>query len=105
MNHPIDNPKFNKLDYIRNGIFASTKMQFILLLEEGCSLQQLSGLVSQLQAAIARAYQQAAQDAANETIGPVPAPPLWNDFPDTPSDTPPDAPPTQPGGPNPFEDS
>lgn len=100
MNHPIENPKFNKLDYIRNGIFAAARIQFTLLLEEGASLQQLGIIVSQTQAAIARAYQHAVQDAAGELAGPMPEPPTWNEFPET---TPTES--TESGEPNPFEDS
>jgi hypothetical protein len=89
LNHPITNPKYNKLDYLRNGVFASARVQFSLLLEEGCSLQQLGVIAAQLQAAIARAYTVAAGGVANDFAGPLQEPPQWNTFPDTPGDEPP----------------
>jgi hypothetical protein len=89
LNHPITNPRYNKLDYLRNGVFASAKVQFSLLLEEGCSLQQLGVIAAQLQAAIARAYTVAAGGVANDFVGPVPEPPPWNTFPDVSGDKPP----------------
>ena len=91
LNHPIENPRYNKLDYIRNGVFASARVQFSLLLEEGCSLQQLGVIAAQLQAAIARAYTTAADGVANDFAGPPQTPPPWNTFPDTAGDEPPPA--------------
>lgn len=103
--HPIRNPLYNKIDYIRNGVFASARTQFALLLEEGASLQQLGIVAAQLQGAIARAYHAATDDAAGSMTGPVPSPPPWNTFPDAPGDqSGPQQPPEAPGaGPNPFE--
>jgi hypothetical protein len=89
LNHPITNPRYNKLDYLRNGVFASARVQFSLLLEEGCSLPQLGVIATQLQAAIARAYTVAAGGVANDLAGPVQEPPQWNTFPDTSGDVPP----------------
>jgi hypothetical protein len=99
LNHPITNPRYNKLDYLRNGVFASTRVQFSLLLEEGCSLQQLGTIAAQLQAAIARAYTVAAGGVASDFAGPIQEPPQWNTFPDASGDEPP------PADDNPFSPS
>ena len=83
--HPIDNPLYNKLDYIRNGMFSSARTQFALLLEEGCTVQQLAVITGQMQSAIARAYTTATMDVVSGCAGQVPPPPNWNTFPDPPA--------------------
>jgi hypothetical protein len=85
MAHPINDPLYNKLDYIRNGMFSSARTQFALLLEEGCTVQQLAIITGQMQSAIARAYTAATMEVVSGFAGQVPQPPNWNTFPDPPA--------------------
>lgn len=90
MPHPIDQPLYNKLDYIRNGMFSSARTQFALLLEEGCTVQQLAIITGQMQSAIARAYTAATMEVVSGFSGQVQGPPNWNTFPDPPTPPPAD---------------
>jgi len=73
--HPDRNPSFSKADYGRNAVFAVAKVQLMLYIEEGASLQEALGLGQQMCECIHRAYHAALHEAGHNLIGPAPEPP------------------------------
>jgi len=79
--------KYTNIDFLRNSVFGSCKTQFLMLLDEGMSLQQLHAIAMDVQGAVGRALQMAAADAIVD-LGqqqpqqppPQPEPPEENPF-------------------------
>lgn len=77
--HPENNPQYSKADYIRNSIFALTRMELALYIGEGGSLPEAAALAQQLQACIQRAYHAAIQEAGIDIAGPITDPPTFGE--------------------------
>lgn len=69
--HPLTNPRYNKFDYILRGVQQQCEGHFLMLMDEGASLQDLVGLSQQIQAAVAEGLQQASAKATM-ALGPGP---------------------------------
>lgn len=78
---------YSKVDYIRNGIYNSTLIQFALLLEEGLPLPQLTQVTKDMQAAIHRAFLKATETAALDLSGAPDSPPTFGQPPEGPEPT------------------
>ena len=55
--------KYTPIDYIRNFVFGSCKNAFMMLLDEGMSLQDAQKVVADVQEAVTRGLQMAASEA------------------------------------------
>ncbi len=73
--HPDHNPSFSKADYGRNAVFAVARVQLLLYIEEGASLQEALVLAQHMCECIHRAYHAALQQAGHDIVGPAPEPP------------------------------
>ncbi len=73
--HPERNPAYSKADYGRNAVYAVAKMQLVLYLGEGASLQEAAFLAQQMGECIHRAYHAALQESGHNITGPAPEPP------------------------------
>ena len=68
--------KYTSVDFLRNSVFGSCKTQFLMLLDEGMSLQQLHAVAMDVQGAVGRALQMAASDAIVDLGQPQGMPPM-----------------------------